>query len=131
MKKQVAYWAVTALVALMMVGSGAAYLVGAPQMVEGFRHLGYPDYFRVVLGVAKVAGAGVLLVPFVPATLREWTYAGFAITLGSAAISHAAVGDPASRLAGPLVALALLLVSYGLHRSAPASRPGESLASGA
>jgi hypothetical protein len=33
-----------------------------------------------------------LLAP-VPARLKEWTYAGFAFTLGSALIPHFAVGD--------------------------------------
>jgi hypothetical protein len=30
----------------------------------------------------------------VPARLKEWAYAGFAITLVSALIAHLAVGDP-------------------------------------
>jgi DoxX-like family len=33
-----------------------------------------------------------LLAP-VPPRLKEWTYAGFAFTLGSALIAHVAVGD--------------------------------------
>jgi hypothetical protein len=35
----------------------------------------------------------VLLLAPVPALLKEWAYAGFAITLGSAFIAHLAVGD--------------------------------------
>jgi hypothetical protein len=35
----------------------------------------------------------VLLLLPVPAWLKEWTFAGFAITLGSALIAHFAVGD--------------------------------------
>jgi hypothetical protein len=35
----------------------------------------------------------VLLLAPVPARLKEWAYAGFAITLGSALIAHFAVGD--------------------------------------
>ena len=38
-------------------------------------------------------GVAALLVPMVPARLKEWTYAGFAITLVSALIAHFAVGD--------------------------------------
>jgi hypothetical protein len=35
----------------------------------------------------------VLLLAPVPARLKEWAYAGFAFTLGSALIAHFAVGD--------------------------------------
>jgi len=35
----------------------------------------------------------VLLLAPVPARLKEWAYAGFAITLGSALIAHLSVGD--------------------------------------
>ena len=34
-----------------------------------------------------------LLIPAVPAWLKEWAYAGFAINLASALIAHLSVGD--------------------------------------
>src|SRR3712207_4585913 len=77
MKLKIAYWTLTGLFGLMMLASGVMYLSGNPQPVEGFRHLGYPDYFRTLLGIAKILGAVALLVPVVPRTLREWAYAGF------------------------------------------------------
>jgi DoxX-like family len=42
--------------------------------------------------VAKLLGVVLLLVP-VPARLKEWACAGFAITLASALIAHFSVGD--------------------------------------
>ena len=39
------------------------------------------------------APRSVLLLALVPARLKEWAYAAFAITLGSALIAHFAVGD--------------------------------------
>ena len=63
-----------------------------PQVAEAFAHLGFPDYFRVELSLAKLLGVALLLAP-VPARLKEWAYAGFAIDLASALIAHAAVGD--------------------------------------
>ena len=44
------------------------------------------------LSWAKLLGVLLLLAP-VPARLKEWAYAGFAITLVSALIAHFAVGD--------------------------------------
>ena len=61
-------------------------------MAEAFTHLGFPDYFRVELAWAKLLGVVLLLAP-VPARLKEWAYAGFAFTLGSALIAHFAVED--------------------------------------
>ncbi len=48
-----------------------------------------PDYFRIELSWAKFAGLAALLVPMVPARLKEWAYAGFAIKLVSALIAPA------------------------------------------
>jgi polyferredoxin len=45
------------------------------------------------LSVAKALGVLALLLPFVPARLKEWAYAGFAINLASALIAHFSVGD--------------------------------------
>jgi len=63
-----------------------------PQVAQAFIHLGFPGYFRIELSWAKIIGVSLLLAP-VPARLKEWAYAGFAITLVSALIAHFAVGD--------------------------------------
>ena len=63
-----------------------------PQVAAMFTHLGFPDYFRVELSWAKFLGVALILAPL-PARLKEWAYAGFAITLGSALIAHFSVGD--------------------------------------
>jgi len=46
----------------------------------------------VTVAVVVVLGVVLLLAP-VPARLKEWAYAGFAIDLGSALIAHLSVGD--------------------------------------
>src|SRR5260370_259391 len=87
---------------------------GPPAIV---RPLGYPDYFRSLLGVAKVLGALALLLPR-PSILREWAYAGFTFDLLGAFASHALHGDAAAHLAPALIALGLLVASYVLRRRA-------------
>jgi hypothetical protein len=89
--KTIMYWIVTALFCLQMSFTAYAQL-RLPQVAEMFTHLGFPDYFRVELSWAKLLGVVLLLAP-VPARLKEWAYAGFAITLGSALIAHFAMGD--------------------------------------
>ncbi len=87
----IGYWIVTALFCLQMSFTAYAQL-GLPQVAEAFAHLGFPAYFRVELSWAKLLGVGLLLAP-VPARLKEWAYAGFAINLASALIAHLSVGD--------------------------------------
>jgi DoxX-like protein len=87
----VGFWIVTALFCLQ-IGFTAYAQLRLPQVAEMFTHLGFPDYFRVELSWAKLLGVALLLAP-VPARLKEWAHAGFAITLASALIAHFAVGD--------------------------------------
>src|SRR5947209_5978676 len=88
----IVYWIVTAIFCLQMSFTAYAEL-RLPQVAEAFTHLGFPAYFfRVELSWAKLLGVLLLLAP-VPARLKEWAYAGFAINLGSALIAHLSVGD--------------------------------------
>jgi hypothetical protein len=86
------FWISTALFALQM-GFTAYAQLRIPQVAEAFAHLGFPAYFRIELSWAKLAGLAALLIPMVPARLKEWAYAGFAITLVSALVAHLALGD--------------------------------------
>ena len=87
----IVYWIVTAVFCLQMAFTAYAQL-RLPQVAEAFTHLGFPAYFRVELAWAKLLGVALLLVP-VPPRLKEWAYAGFAITPASALIAHFSVGD--------------------------------------
>lgn len=88
----IGFWISTALFALQM-GFTAYAQLRLPKVAQAFAHLGFPSYFRVELSWAKVAGLAVLLLPMVPARLKEWAYCGFAITLVSALIAHLAKGE--------------------------------------
>jgi hypothetical protein len=87
----IAFWTATGLFCLQ-IGFTAYAQLRLPQVTEAFTHLGFPDYFRVELAVAKLLGVVLLLAPVAP-RLKEWAYAGFAFTLASALIAHLAVGD--------------------------------------
>ena len=87
----IGFWIITALFCLQM-GFTAYAQLSLPQVAAMFTHLGFPAYFRAELSWAKLLGVVLLLAP-VPAPLKEWAYAGFAITLGAALIAHFSVGD--------------------------------------
>jgi hypothetical protein len=105
----------TAVFAILMGFSGVLYLTGAKAVVAAIHTLGYPDYFRVLLGIAKIAGVVALIGP-VPMWLREWAYAGFTFTLIAAVSSHLLSGDVPAHAIPPLIALAVLMTSYLLRR---------------
>ena len=107
---KIIYWASTAIIGLMMLFSAYNYFAN-PEMVKGFQHLGFPDYFRIELGAAKIIGVLVLLIPQIPARLKEWAYAGFGITFISASIAHYNSGDATSMIITPLVMQIILIVS--------------------
>ena len=110
MKRNLIYWATTGILAALSVFAAFTYLSGSPQAVEGFAHVGYPQQLRIILGVAKLLGAIVLVMPRVP-RLKEWAYAGFAFAWISASVAHYLAKDgPAALL--PLVLLGLLIISY-------------------
>ncbi len=110
-KNNVIYWASTGLLSFMMLFSAWNYFTN-PQMSAAFKHLGFSDYFRYELAIAKIIGAVVLLVPQIPVRLKEWAYADFAFTFISASIAHYSSGDSASAIVTPLLFLAVLAVSY-------------------
>jgi DoxX-like family len=116
-RDRVIYWTTTAIVLAVMVFSiiNFTFLQGFPFSEGGFVHLHLPNYFRIELTTAKILGVLALLIPGVPAKVKEFAYFGFGITLLSASIAHYSVGD-ASRsilfVIDPLIFLGLLTVSY-------------------
>ena len=74
------------------MGFTAYAQLSLPQVAQAFTHLGFPDYFRIELSWAKFLGLALLVAP-APTRLKEWAYAGFAITIVSALIAHFSVGD--------------------------------------
>ena len=108
-RDKIIYWVATGVFGAMMLMSGFMYFT-SPEVVTGFAKMGFPDYFRVELGAAKLIGAVVLLIPQIPTRVKEWAYAGFGINLISAIILHFVINDAKST---PMifVLLALLIVS--------------------
>lgn len=110
-KHNIIYWTTTGIFSAMMLLSASMYFV-APEVKENFTKMGFNDVFRIELGTAKVIGAIVLALPFFPALLKHWAYAGFGITLISATILHISLGDPIQNVMMPLIFLGIMSVSY-------------------
>ncbi len=121
MKFTVSYWILTVLFLLPMAAGGVADVLNVEQVQEIMKHLGYPPYLAVLLGVLKILGTIALLAPGF-GTLKEWAYAGFAFDLLGAVVSHAAVGDGAGDIIPPIVIAVIGAGSYVLRPES--RRPG-------
>lgn len=99
----------TGLLTLSLALAGFSYLT-SHQAAEAFTHLGFPDYFRKELGIAKIICAVVLILPVVPAKVKGWAYTGAFIVFVSAIIAHLSKDNIATALQ-PVFALCLCSVS--------------------
>lgn len=105
------YWVATTII-FLFEGVMPALTSNSDLAKQGISHLGYPDYFRILLGIFKVAGAIVLILPFFKGRIKEWAYAGFTFTMISAFVSHAVIDGINGQTFFPLFILAILFLSY-------------------
>lgn len=129
-KYKILFWVATLIIFLWEGIMPLSTVFFAPEYVNaGTRPLHYPDYFAYALIFFKVLGATALILPDLLPKLKEWAYAGLTFNLVFAVISHAVVdGNPVYILL-PLIAMALLAISYfsrqKLQSSEPKKAPGD------
>src|SRR2546425_6469088 len=116
-RDRIVYWTTTGIVCSVMVFSiiNFTFIDRFPFPEGAFVHLGLPNYFRTELTIAKALGVLALLVPRVPAKIKEFAYFGFGITLVSASFAHFSSGDARISVLfvlDPLIFLGVLIVSY-------------------
>ena len=109
-------WAVTGLMAALMLLSAVPDVLRVPGALAVFRHLGYPPYLLLFLGTAKILGVAAVLAPGLP-RLKEWAFAGLTFDLTGALYSHVTVGDPASVWTPAAIGLVLMAGSYVAYRT--------------
>ncbi len=110
-RNKIIYWIFTIWLALGMVSTGTVQLLKVKEEVDQIVNLGYPLYFLTILGIWKILGVVVVLLPKLP-LLKEWAYAGFFFSMSGAAISHIAVGNPVNEIFPSILLLLLTLVSW-------------------
>ncbi len=119
--RSIAYWIATGLTAFVFLFSGAVDVARPSSVIEVMATLGYPGYMAVILGVWKILGGVVVVIPGFP-RLKEWAYAGMVFDLTGASASHAACGHPAGDIATPLVILGIVMASWALRPEGRALR---------
>jgi hypothetical protein len=111
-------WAVTGLMAALMLLSAVPDLLRVPEALSVFKRLGYPPYLLLLLGTAKILGVAAVLAPGIP-RLKEWAFAGLTFDLCGALYSHLSVGDPPSAWMPAVIGLVLMAGSYIAYRVRP------------
>ena len=110
-RNKIIYWIATAWLALGMLSTGLMQLLKVKEETDFIMRMGYPDYFLTILGLSKIIGVLLILIPKFP-VLKEWAYAGFFFTMSGAIFSHIASGNPMSEIFPPLLLLILTMASW-------------------
>lgn len=109
------YWAGVALTSLWFGASGFFELTKNPVVWDITLKLGYPAYFIYVLGVAKLSGIIVLLIPGKLLRLKEWVFAGIFFDIIFAFASKLTVVGPVGTI-DAIIAFIMVSVTYLMFR---------------
>ena len=112
-KNKIIFWIATSIIFLWEGLMPLGTLLFAPEYATaGTKPMGYPDYFAYALIICKLLGATAIMLPKLPATLKEWAYAGLAFNLIFATYSHILVDKNIGFILMPIIVGAILAVSY-------------------
>jgi len=110
-RNKIIYWISTIWLALGMLSTGIVQLINMKEEEDFILDLGYPFYFKPILGIWKILGVVAVLIPKFP-LLKEWAYAGFFFAMSGAIFSHIASDNSINHILPPLLLLVLTVVSW-------------------
>ncbi|WP_298735656.1 DoxX family protein [uncultured Chitinophaga sp.] len=103
------------LTALWFGASGFFELTRNPIVWDITVKLGYPAHFIYILGVAKLSGIAVLLMPNRLPRLKEWVFAGIYFDIIFAFFSKLAVLDFMATI-DAIIAFTMVTITYSMFR---------------
>jgi hypothetical protein len=113
-KLKIWYWIVTVLIAAYMIFTAVPNVMvdkGSTDLISGY--LGFPEYMIPFLGVAKIIGSIVILIPGLN-RLKEWAYAGLFFDLTGATYSIVYKGGVTIDIIWMILPIIILFISYFL-----------------
>ena len=116
---KIIYWVTTGIICLF---ASTAIMMNSEMAKEGTAHLGIPRWLGLEISISQLIGLVLLIVPAIPARVKEWAYVGFGILYISAAIAHISVGDPIGHTIMAIVFFGLLLLSYSSFHKLQAAK---------
>lgn len=111
--QKIIFWICTGII-FLWCGVMTVVFFGSPEQKAGMAHFGYPPYFGPMVSIFSIIGSLALVLPAVPARVKEWAYFGFALNFIGAAVSNWAVDGFGFGVVFPLLFFVPLGVSYGL-----------------
>ncbi|MET3037615.1 DoxX family protein [Chryseobacterium sp. NRRL B-14859] len=112
---KIIYWSGAIFISLWFGASGFFELTKNPVVWDITQQLGYPSHFIYILGIFKLSGVLVLLLPNKLLRLKEWVFAGMFFDIIFAFFSKIAVlGFPST--IDTIVAFSVLTITYLMFR---------------
>ena len=118
--KEVVLWVITLFLALVCLRSGWLKVTSNIFWVRDFHRWGYPDWFRIVVGVTELSSMALLLVP----RFAAYGASLFAVVMLGAIVTHATHHE-ASRLPFNCLLLGLSLIIIFARRPTFLARASE------
>jgi len=112
---KIIYWIGVSLTSLWFGASGFFELTNNKVVWDITVALGYPSHFIYILGVAKLSGVVVLLIPNKLLRLKEWVFAGIFFDITFAFLSKIAVFGIATTV-DAVIAFIMVGVTYAMFR---------------
>jgi putative oxidoreductase len=103
--KEVVLWIIALFLALVCLRSGWLKVTGNVFWVRDFHRWGYPDWFRIVVGIAELTSMALLLIP----RFASYGASLFGVVMFGAIFTHATHNE-FSRLPFNLLLLCLSLI---------------------
>ena len=118
--KEVVLWVITLFLALVCLRSGWLKVTANIFWVRDFHRWGYPDWFRIVVGITELSSMALLLVP----RFAAYGASLFAVVMLGAIVTHATHHE-ASRLPFNCLLLGLSLIIIFARRATFLARASE------
>lgn len=88
----------------------------SPQMVEGFKHFGYPSWFRIFTGVVELLAALFVIIGIWMTPFAAWGSLLIVATMIGAILTHIKIKDTLKGMLMPIVlgilGLIVLVINY-------------------
>jgi uncharacterized membrane protein len=110
-RKKIIYWVATVFLSFGMLAGGIQQMLQIGGYNEIVTRLGYPLYMLSIIGVWKILGVLVILLPKFQ-LVKEWAYAGFFFVMSGAAISHLIMNEELIEALPSFTLIMAILVSW-------------------
>jgi putative oxidoreductase len=105
------------LLGLLFIMSGFSKVAGVKMQVDSFTKLGYPQWFRVLIGLLQIIGAAGFIIGIWTQSIGAWAGIGIGIIMLGAVVTHIRAKDPVGAVSVPFVLMVLALAVTFIHSS--------------